>query len=166
VPEPNSGFVAVSGGYRHSLGLKADGSIVSWGNNTYGECDVPSPNEFFASISAGRYHSLGVQSIGTGIEPPVNTGVLAITSVHPNPTSGSATVQFNSPGVTGACLEVYDMSGHLMRTSLIGVATAGIHTTVWDGRDDTGAVLSSGVYLVRITGDGTQSIASRVVILR
>jgi len=34
VPTPNTDFVAVAAGMRHSLGLKADGSIVAWGDNT------------------------------------------------------------------------------------------------------------------------------------
>ena len=33
VPEPNEDFIAAAGGHVHSLGLKADGSIVAWGNN-------------------------------------------------------------------------------------------------------------------------------------
>ena len=36
--------VAVAAGGYHSLGLKADGSIVAWGYNSYGQSDVPSPN--------------------------------------------------------------------------------------------------------------------------
>jgi hypothetical protein len=44
VPAPNSFFVAVSACSDHSLGLKADGSIVAWGSNSYGQCDVSAPN--------------------------------------------------------------------------------------------------------------------------
>ena len=35
------------------LGLKADGSIVAWGYNDYGQCNVPSPNTGFVAIAAG-----------------------------------------------------------------------------------------------------------------
>ncbi len=37
----SEGFAAVAAGGNHGLGLKADGSIVAWGWNTYGQCDVP-----------------------------------------------------------------------------------------------------------------------------
>jgi hypothetical protein len=41
------------------------GSIVAWGMNDYGECDVPPPNEDFVSIAAGYCHSLGLRPDGS-----------------------------------------------------------------------------------------------------
>jgi alpha-tubulin suppressor-like RCC1 family protein len=38
------------------------GSIVAWGDNGYGQCNVPSPNEGFASVAAGRDQSLGLKA--------------------------------------------------------------------------------------------------------
>ena len=64
VPAPNAGFVAVAGGNSHSLGLKADGTIVAWGDNSYGQCNVPTPNAGFVAVAGGGYHSLGLKSGG------------------------------------------------------------------------------------------------------
>jgi alpha-tubulin suppressor-like RCC1 family protein len=63
VPAPNTGFVAVAAGEWHSLGLKADGSIVAWGLNELGkwQCVVPPPNTGFIRIAAGGDHSLGLK---------------------------------------------------------------------------------------------------------
>ena len=58
-------FVAVAGGYEHSLGLKADGSIAAWGNNWYGRCNVPAPNSDFVAVAAGYEHSLGLKADGS-----------------------------------------------------------------------------------------------------
>ena len=49
----------------HSLGLKQDGSIVAWGDNWYGQCNVPEPNTGFTAIAAGGYHSLGLKQDGS-----------------------------------------------------------------------------------------------------
>ena len=62
VPSPNSGFIAVAGGFGHSLGLRSDGSIVAWGRNDYGQCDVPSPNSGFTAVAGGMDHSLGLRN--------------------------------------------------------------------------------------------------------
>jgi len=35
------GFTAVAAGKDHSLALKRNGTVIAWGSNTYGECDIP-----------------------------------------------------------------------------------------------------------------------------
>ena len=47
------------------LGLKEDGSIVVWGRNDYGQCNVPSPNSGFVAVAAGTHHSLGLKEDGS-----------------------------------------------------------------------------------------------------
>lgn len=64
VPEPNSDFVAVSGGELHSLGLKQDGVIAAWGRNLENQLAVPTPNADFSAIAAGGYHSMGLKADG------------------------------------------------------------------------------------------------------
>jgi len=59
-------FVSVAAGSYYSLGLKADGSIVAWGSNSSGQCDVPEPNTDFVSLAAGcAAHSLGLKADGS-----------------------------------------------------------------------------------------------------
>ncbi|MGB2988296.1 MAG: hypothetical protein WBE26_20695, partial [Phycisphaerae bacterium] len=58
-------FVAVAGGADHSLGLKADGSIVAWGWNLFGQCNVPAPNADFVAVAAGKHHNLGLRTDGS-----------------------------------------------------------------------------------------------------
>src|SRR3989304_452106 len=61
----SEGFVAVAAGGGHSLGLRADGSIVAWGRNFEAQTNVPAPNRGFVGVGAGRYHSLGLKADGS-----------------------------------------------------------------------------------------------------
>ncbi len=82
------GFVAVAGGAYHSLGLKADGSIVGWGDNEYGQTSTPAPNTGFIAVAAGASHSLGLKADGSivawGCGDPDNYGQCNV----PTPNSG------------------------------------------------------------------------------
>ena len=48
---------------------------------------------------------------------------------------------------------VFDLDGRRVRTLRSGHATAGVHRATWDGRDDAGRRLASGVYLLRLLGE-------------
>ena len=51
----------------------SDGSIVAWGHNNYGQCDVPAPNSNFVAVAPGNYHNLGLRSDGTIVAWGSNT---------------------------------------------------------------------------------------------
>ncbi len=91
VPEPNADFVALAGGKYHSLGIKADSTLVAWGDNVYEQCDIPSPNSGFVALAAGWAHSLGLKVDGTIVAwggnqqgqcgvPSPNSGFIAVAS--------------------------------------------------------------------------------------
>ncbi|MCA9784048.1 MAG: T9SS type A sorting domain-containing protein [Candidatus Cloacimonetes bacterium] len=91
LPSPNSGFTAVSSLYSHSLALRANGSVVGWGENLLGETGSPSPNSGFIEVSAGPHFSLALRSSGTVVAwglnmqgdcnvPAPNSGFTAISA--------------------------------------------------------------------------------------
>lgn len=56
-------YVAVAAGDAHGLALTSDGSVVAWGHNGHGQCDVPEGT--FTAIGAGALFSLGIRDDGT-----------------------------------------------------------------------------------------------------
>ena len=63
-----------------------------------------------------------------------------------------------------ARIRIYDVTGRLVRSLLDEKLEAGPHTVVWDGRNERGHRLSSGVYLYRLETPGF-SAARQLVIL-
>ncbi|MFC1512281.1 FlgD immunoglobulin-like domain containing protein, partial [Candidatus Latescibacterota bacterium] len=73
---------------------------------------------------------------------------------HPNPFNPSTTISFTLPDGGYTELAVYNMAGQRIRTLVAGELTAGVCEVVWDGRDDSGNPVSSGIFVSRLdTGD-------------
>jgi alpha-tubulin suppressor-like RCC1 family protein len=65
VPPDATNMVAISAGLSHSLGLRADGTVVAWGWNFWGQNDIPASATNVVGIAAGGYHSLALRADGT-----------------------------------------------------------------------------------------------------
>ncbi len=68
----------------------------------------------------------------------------------PNPFHKNTLVRFALSQAGDARLVVYDMSGRQVRTLTNGWAQAGERQVIWNGRDDMGRNLGSGVYYFRL----------------
>ncbi|HKA24144.1 MAG TPA: FlgD immunoglobulin-like domain containing protein [Candidatus Eisenbacteria bacterium] len=66
------------------------------------------------------------------------------------------------PNPANVRLTVLDVRGAVARTLLSGAQPAGARIVRWDGRNDSGARLPSGVYFVRLEVEG-KAVASRLV---
>lgn len=64
VPDGIINPIAAAGGYTHALALAANGTVVAWGDNTYGQSSVPGGLSDVVAINAGAYHSLALKSDG------------------------------------------------------------------------------------------------------
>jgi hypothetical protein len=69
---------------------------------------------------------------------------------YPNPFNPSTTIRFQVPSHTHVALRVYDVSGALVRTLVNESKAPGAYALEWDGRDDRGTTVSSGVYFYRL----------------
>ncbi len=75
-----------------------------------------------------------------------------MSSVIPNPFNTSATVEFGIPSGQGdmTTIEILDLSGHKIKTLWNKSTSAGYHTVIWDGTDETGRPVPAGTYLCRM----------------
>jgi hypothetical protein len=98
----------------------------------------------------------------TGISQPDKSRVPLVFSLgqnYPNPFNPSTTIAFDLPGTVGnkqhASLVIYDIRGRRVRTLIDSDLEPGGHKIHWDGRDDRGHSIASGIYLYSLrAGDG------------
>ena len=70
----------------------------------------------------------------------------------PNPFNPSTTIRFELAGASPVQLRVFDISGRMIRSLMDAPAVAaGPHEIMWDGRDDAGQGLPSGVYYYQLS---------------
>ena len=93
---------------------------------------------------------------GTGVDTPVTAYELS--QAHPNPFNPSTAINYALPGAGHATLRIYSLGGRLVRSLVDRQLAPGRYTAVWDGRDDSGDAVVSGVYFYRLVvrgGDDT-----------
>lgn len=77
----------------------------------------------------------------------------------PNPFNPETTISFDLKSATVVELSIYDMAGQHIRTLAGGQAlSAGSYSYLWDGLDDSGAKVASGVYLYHLTSGEFTSV--------
>jgi len=90
---------------------------------------------------------------------------LMVSDPRPNPFTGSTSIRFEIPDPGGrVSVRVYSVSGRLVRELGNGVLPGGTHEAVWDGKDDGGERVASGVYFYRIEGPGLQERRKMVLL--
>lgn len=100
----------------------------------------------------------------SGVDAGGQATGLSLTA-SPNPSTGQVVIRYTLPKATALTIEVFDAAGSLVRRIKEGRRPAGAFSVPWDGRDDNGRDLPTGVYFARIvTGQG--SAMGRAVIAR
>jgi streptogramin lyase len=79
---------------------------------------------------------------------------LILNACIPNPFNSSTTLSFTLPTPGSTTLSIYSLTGQRIRTLVSDPMSSGTHSVVWDGRDDSGRAVSSGVYLSRLESGG------------
>lgn len=64
LPPPGADFLDVSAGWRHTLGLRVDGTVGAWGANDHGQTEVPEGLAGVSAVSAGDLHSIALRDDG------------------------------------------------------------------------------------------------------
>ena len=89
-------------------------------------------------------------------ELPGMPDAFALSQNYPNPFNPSTNIRFSLPTEQRVKLQVFDVTGSLVKTILDEAISAGNREAAWDGTNTAGAKVASGMYLYRIqTGNFT-----------
>ena len=84
----------------------------------------------------------------------------------PNPFNSSTVINFDVPQAADVAMEVYNLAGQKVAILVDGVRQAGSYQIQWDGKDDAGHDLASGVYMYRVRSDGVEIATRKLLMLR
>jgi hypothetical protein len=83
---------------------------------------------------------------------------------YPNPFNPSTTVEYQLAHTTNVSIVVYDVLGKEIRTLVDGKKKAGLYTVSWDGTDNAGSRVSSGVYFYKMAALGYTKIQKMMLL--
>ena len=123
---------------------------------------------FIGSAAAGRDDFAGEDlNISLAIRP-ASTAVLesalpapttSLTQNYPNPFNPETNIRFDLSESVSATLTVYDLTGQTVRTLVAGeFLAAGSYSQRWDGRNEAGAAVGSGIYFYRLQADSFTAV--------
>ncbi|MBN2171254.1 MAG: T9SS type A sorting domain-containing protein [Candidatus Krumholzibacteriota bacterium] len=109
-------------------------------------------------------HSVWIEDDLTGVDD-LTPESFGLHQNSPNPFNPKTTLRYDVPAGGGDVqIEVFDVSGRLVRVLLDGFQPAGSHAVAWDGRDVSGRIQPSGVYFARLRAPDTVQIRRMVLL--
>jgi len=128
------------------------------------------PDNNQVSVSTNHFSLFGIGSFtGSGIEEEAEIATLlssfALSQNYPNPFNPMTNIEFVLPKSGPVSIEIFNILGQKVRMLVDQHMKAGYKLVDWDGKDDNGNDVSSGIYFYRLqAGDFCQT--KKMVLLR
>lgn len=103
--------------------------------------------------------------MATGIEDSPIPAVFGLEQNYPNPFNPETTIRYHLPRETDVSLKIYNTLGMTVKTLVNGNQTAGSRSAIWDGTNDAGQKVSSGVYVYRLRA-GTDVKTKKMILIK
>ena len=152
VTELESGIPTAEG---HYIALTPDDSVhIIYANGAYTDYDL-----FHLTLSSGHITSVKRKM------SPVHGTTFDLSYNYPNPFNASTTIHYSLTKSTGVLLIIYNQLGQEIRTLIDDVQKAGRKQIIWDGFDNHGKIVNSGLYYYKLIV-GTKSQTKKMVLIK
>lgn len=130
------GLTAIAAGTNHTLGLKNDGTVIAWGNNSYGQTTVPDGLTNVTAIAAGGDYSFAIKADGTVVpwgsngyvgNPAVPSAVTGLTTIAAGDGHGAA-IKNDGTVVTWGANDAHQADIPPGLSNVIAIAAGSRHT--------------------------------------
>lgn len=164
--------IGAASGHPNSASIWLSDDLAVWEDYTG---DLPQHDWPFNSLVAhdGWFFKTGgsvteyraPQPAATAADEDAPNAAALVLTAHPNPFRPRTTLRFAVPRPGHVRLSIFDVAGRLVRTLVNESRPAGQHSVSWEGRDEAGRSVASGVYLYRMEA-GDFVATQRIVRLR
>ncbi len=107
---------------------------------------------------------VGVNVIVTGVEDGSVPLIYSLVQNYPNPFNPTTRIIYTLADRVHVLIAVYDVQGRRVSTLVNEVQDASRHIVTWDGRDDKGGEVASGIYFIRYRAGGHQFTRKAVLL--
>jgi len=141
----------------------ADWSLTIVGNQNH---DIEMAREVWAFFKKHTLSGKDTTSIiNTGfIDLPIKSYQLS--QNYPNPFNLQTTISYQLPVFSKVTLKIFDVLGQELRTLLNEHKSAGYHSVIWDGKNELGERVDSGVYFYQLKLDNNISQMKKLLLLK
>ncbi|MDD4310280.1 MAG: FlgD immunoglobulin-like domain containing protein [Candidatus Cloacimonetes bacterium] len=91
--------------------------------------------------------------------------VTALKSPYPNPFNPDLNIVYDLSETTNVQIHIYNSKGQLVKTLVDRQETAKSYRILWDGKDDSGRLVSSGAYFIKMSA-GSYTKTTKAIMLK
>ncbi len=159
---------------RYSPDFSSGPETISSGHSAPADIFINNDDDILAipNLGGNRVDFRQITPVTSVPEEPISPRDFRLMQNYPNPFNPTTRIQFELAQAADITISIYDISGKFVRNLLVGLFEAGRGAVVWDGTNDAGDRVASGVYLYKMSaaplepnGSNSVTVATRRMLL-
>ena len=162
----NLGFNVLRSLTENGIYEKINEKLISSGSEgkyQYNDTDVDAGNIYYYKLEDISVGGIKTHHGPVSAEAPVPSK-FDLSQNYPNPFNPTTSIRFELPNNSDVTLEVYNIMGQMVRQLVDSKIEAGYHTVNWNGMNESGMRVGSGVYYYRLVAGDYVSIKKMVLL--